>query len=69
MTKSNWIRVEDNLPQPYDEVLIWPRPELADLNVSTGMYTNKWISWYSDAFGVNEAAVTVTHWQTIEPPE
>ena len=73
---SEWISVDDRLPENSDNVLIWPRPEFHDY-CYVGCYEcwapkeKQWRVEYYDGYGTQDFYPNVTHWAPLlgEPGE
>ena len=63
---SNWISVEEGLPRPYTEVLIWPRPDFG-YTVFVGQVDcdGAWESECVDSFSSQWVDALVTHWMPL----
>ena len=68
---SEWISVEDRLPNKNDECLVWPRPN-DDLNIVTAVYQpwlKNWTQDFYNGYDYEDCILKVTHWMLLpEPP-
>lgn len=59
-TSPDWISVEDELPEDYQDVLVWEENPGRDYM----------LSWYASHCGWYKETPDVTHWQPLpDPPE
>lgn len=73
---SEWISVEDRLPERYREVLIWPQPEnngrklIGEYGLIKGQDSPVWYyEIYTAGWGYEHEITNVTHWMPLpEPP-
>lgn len=75
---SEWIKCEDEMPDPYVECLIWPVPDFG-IEIHVATYNPSGVSrqknqpgWYVDTylqnFGNESKMVSVTHWMPLPSP-
>jgi len=61
-----WISVEDDLPAPYVDVFIYPRPEYMYTVFDGWIDTNgNWETGWEDSHQTYEERPVVTHWMPI----
>jgi hypothetical protein len=66
----DWISVEDELPQDFENVLIHPQPEYHG-TIWEGEYNSRkreWTAYFEDQYQSYDEVVKVTHWMRIELP-
>lgn len=65
-----WIKVEDQLPENYEQVLCWYLSSNDEYYYTIGCYSHKYKMWDTDIDG-NECAYgckCVTHWMPLPKP-
>lgn len=71
MIMSEWISVEDRLPNKWDEFLVWPIPN-HDMNIITAIFHPWDKKWNQDCYNghsYDDFEPHVTHWMPLpEPP-
>jgi hypothetical protein len=62
----HWISIKDELPKPYEEVFIFPRPEHSG-TVYTGEINPNgvWKYFAEDYYGSNQYICNVEFWMSI----
>ena len=64
---SDWVSVEDRLPDAYEEVFVFPRPDLNGIKF-TAQYDkaeDEWLIHYDTGFGSDRFSPSVTHWREM----
>lgn len=61
---SEWIQVEDRLPEYYEIVLVFTRPKIFTLAFRSKVKNREW--WDPDRFDLVD--VPITHWMPLPDP-
>jgi hypothetical protein len=65
-----WIKCSDELPHVYDDVFIYPQPDLMGYRYTGCLDSEEqWICEYEDSYQNHNIVVKVTHWAAITKPE
>ena len=67
-----WISVEDDLPKPFTEVLVYPIHNLTYSNELTAEINSdgSWVVACEDSHQCYDQEINgVTHWMQLEPPQ
>lgn len=66
---EQWLSVADRLPDPFCEVIVYPRPSDYCCEASVDTQGQWSYSEYETSFGVNHCKCKVTHWKPMGNPQ